>query len=275
MKTLYVTDLDGTLLNTEDKISEFSIEIINNLVAQGMIFTYATARSLNSASIVAKGLSMNIPVIVYNGGAIIHPQTKEVLYSLRFTKDEMSKVQKLIHTHDIAPLVYSYIDGAESISWLENKENEGISHYIYSRKGDKRLNPVKNATELYNGDIFYYTCIGEKVQLLPLYDALKYDGDYTCILQQELYRKEYWCEIMPKKATKANAIEKLKSILNCDKIVSFGDAINDISMFKISDESYAVNNAVAELKEHATAIIGDNNEDSVAKWLLSNARFLQ
>ena len=56
MHTLYVTDLDGTLLNSSDKISQYSIEIINGLVAKGMQFTYATARSLVSASMVAKGL---------------------------------------------------------------------------------------------------------------------------------------------------------------------------------------------------------------------------
>ena len=65
-KILYVSDLDGTLLNTKDRISDYSIETINGLVERGMLFTYATARSLVSASKVAQGLSANIPVIVYN-----------------------------------------------------------------------------------------------------------------------------------------------------------------------------------------------------------------
>lgn len=49
------------------------METINGLVAKGMQFTYATARSLVSASVVAKGLSTTIPVIAYNGALIIHP----------------------------------------------------------------------------------------------------------------------------------------------------------------------------------------------------------
>ena len=56
-RTLYVTDLDGTLLNTHDRISPYSTRTINRLVEEGMLFTYATARSLVSASVVAKGLS--------------------------------------------------------------------------------------------------------------------------------------------------------------------------------------------------------------------------
>ena len=69
-KTLYVSDLDGTLLNRQDRISPESIRIINDLVANGMTFTYATARSLSSASVVTRGLSADIPVIVYNGAFI-------------------------------------------------------------------------------------------------------------------------------------------------------------------------------------------------------------
>ncbi len=72
---------------------------------------------------------------------------------------------------------------------------------------------------------------------------------------------------MPKKATKANAILKIKELWKCDKIISFGDAINDIPMFKISDACYAVENAVPELKELASGIIDSNENDGVVKWL--------
>lgn len=69
-RTLYVTDLDGTLLNRKDRINPESIEIINRLVGDGMLFTYATARSLVSASAVTRGLTTDIPVIIYNGAFI-------------------------------------------------------------------------------------------------------------------------------------------------------------------------------------------------------------
>lgn len=76
---------------------------------------------------------------------------------------------------------------------------------------------------------------------------------------------------MPCRATKAEAIQKLKEMWNCDKVVSFGDAINDIPMFEISDECYAVENAVPELKKAATAVVDSNERDGVAKWLWENA----
>ncbi len=62
MKTLFVSDLDGTLLNTKDKINPQSLEIINSLVEGGVLFTYATARSLVSAAKVTEGLDNTVSV---------------------------------------------------------------------------------------------------------------------------------------------------------------------------------------------------------------------
>ncbi len=267
MSILYVTDLDGTLLNSNDRISQYSIRTINELVAKGMQFTYATARSLVSASVVAQGLSTTIPVIAYNGVLIINPATGEVLSSLSFTEEEAAYVRKTLQAHGAAPLVYSYVDGVERVSYREDRVNEGIQRYLDMRKGDKRFRPLADENGLYQGDIFYFTCIADKEELLPLYEIFANDNRYRCTLQQELYRPEFFLEIMPKKASKAEAIKKLKELWRCDKVVSFGDAINDIPMFEISDECYAVENAVPQLKALATGVIAANDADGVAKWL--------
>ena len=127
--------------------------------------------------------------------------------------------------------------------------------------------PLEGKEGLYDGEPFYYTCIGEKEELMPIYRIFSKNDRFRCTIQQELYRPEYWCEIMPGKATKAEAIKKLKKLWKCDRVVSFGDAINDSPMFEISDECYAVENAVPELKEIATGIIAGNDYDGVAQWL--------
>ena len=55
--------------------------------------------------------------------------------------------------------------------------------------------------------------------------------------------------------------------VNLRVIFCFGDGKNDISIFNVADEGYAVANAEPELIEIATAVIGGNNEDGVARWL--------
>ncbi len=274
MRTLFVTDLDGTLLNRGSRISDFSRKTINGLVEKGLIFTYATARSLASASVVAEGLSTEIPIIAYNGAFIVEPSDGKILLSNFITEEQKGFLKDVFRKNHVSPLVYAYVNGVEKVTWRTALENDGIQRYLSLRKGDKRFQPLseEEADKLYVGDSFYYTCIGDKEELQPVYEALKDSEDFNVLFHQELYRPEYWCEILPKKATKANAIAELKKLWGCEKVVSFGDAVNDIPMFEISDECYAVENAVEELKKLATGVIGSNEDDGVAKWLLDNWR---
>ena len=89
-----------------------------------------------------------------------------------------------------------------------------------------------------------------------------------CILHHDIYSGNQWLEIMPRTSSKSNAIQQLKALLGCEKLVVFGDGKNDIEMFRLADECFAVENAVDELKQIATGIIEGNNADGVAKWLL-------
>ena len=96
MKTLYVSDLDGTLLRQDGTISQFTIQTINDLVEKGLLFSYATARSIVTASRVTKGLSNQIPVILYNGAFIRRPGTNELLASNFFGQEFPSILDDLI-----------------------------------------------------------------------------------------------------------------------------------------------------------------------------------
>ncbi|RAU90953.1 HAD family hydrolase [Paenibacillus sp. YN15] len=267
MATLYVSDLDGTLLNRNHEISAFSAGVIQNLIEKGLPFTYATARSFASARGVAAGITPRLPVIVNNGAFIVDSATGVPMFSAYFQEEEKMAVAGLLDRYRLYPLVYSHQDGAEKVSWIAAEENEGMRYYISQRKGDKRFQPLSSSERLYAGEVFYFTCIGEREKLLPVYEALRDHPHCQCLLQQELYRDEYWCEIMPKPATKANAILKLKEELGCTRVVCFGDGLNDLSMFAIADECYAVANAVEALKAAATGTIGANSEDGVALWL--------
>lgn len=270
-RILYVSDLDGTLLNRKSKISKYTADTINSLIEEGMIFTYATARSLYSALPVTTGLITNIPVIIYNGCAIVNAKTREVLYQQGFTNSQVQDIQEKMKQYSLHPFVYAYINGMEKVTYNKLYVNEGMSYYLSKRVEDPRFMAI-DSDDVYDGEVFYFTCIGTRVELEPLYLAIKDTHDYRVIFHQELYREEYWLEIMPAKATKANAILELKKLLQVDKVVSFGDAINDIAMFSISDTSVAVGNAVSQLKELASEVIESNEEDGVAKWLKKHVK---
>ena len=267
MKKLYVSDLDGTLLNSNGRISNYSVETINNLISKGMIFTYATARSLVSAAPVTKGLTKNLPLIIYNGTFIVNSETGKIIHKNVFNKNQIELVKEIMESNQVRPMVYALINDRERVTVINNDLNEGTKYYLKSHQNDYRINLTDDYNSLYQGDIFYFTVIGEYKDLKPIYEKLKRYDYYNITFQQEIYREEYWLEIMPQSASKASAILKLKNILKCDEVISFGDAINDLPMFAISDQCYAVSNAVEKLKHCATDIILSNDEDGVARWL--------
>lgn len=269
-QTLYVSDLDGTLLRRDETLSSYTINTINALVERGMVFSYATARSLVTASKVTVGLSTKIPVIIYNGSFIKHSGTGETLLTNAFTGAESDGVLDFLLQRGVYPIVYAMIDGVEKFSYCADRESRGTKIFNDTRRGDVRDNPILSPADLYRGEIFHITCIDEEEILAPIYEHFK--DTYQCIFHRDIYSGEQWLEIQPCGATKAQAILALKKLLGCDRVVCFGDGKNDISMFEIADECYAVENADPALKAHAAAIIGSNEQDGVARWLKENFR---
>ncbi len=77
MKTLYVSDLYGTLLRNNERTSSFTNHVINELTEREMIFSYAMARSLITAKKATKGIIAKISLIVYNGAFVVDHATEK------------------------------------------------------------------------------------------------------------------------------------------------------------------------------------------------------
>ena len=265
-KILYVSDLDGTLLTSEQTLSEYTAKTVNSLSEQGLMFSYATARSYATSSIVASGLCGSLPVIVYNGTFILENGSKKRLLENYFSHGEASEILDVLHENGVHPIVYAYINGEEKFSYVPHESTEG---FLNIRRGDGRDNPT-DACNLLCGEVFHFSCIDLPERLYPAYEKLS--QKYPCVYYKEQYSGDMWLEIHPIGATKANAVVRLKEMLGCDKVVCFGDGKNDIPMFMASEECYAMANASDELKSIATAVIDSNDNDGVAKWLADNAK---
>lgn len=265
MKTLYVSDLDGTLLRSEQRTSDYTNQVINALTEKGVFFSYATARSFHTARKVTKGMEAHFPLIVYNGAFIVENGTGRILQAVYFQEDEAREILAALLQQGVQPIVYSVTEGKEQMRYIRAKMHPEASAFMDTRKGDLRDTPVMEEGQLMQGNVFYFTCIEEAEKLQPLYEIFR--EKYRCVYARDIYSDAQWLEIMPKEASKANAIGRLKKMLGCENVVAFGDGLNDVDMFEMADEGYAVENAAPELKEKATAVIGSNNEDGVARYL--------
>ncbi len=269
MSTLYLTDLDGTLLDRQSRIPEESVRTLNALVEKGLLLSVATARSWTSAEKVIRQLDLRAPLILYNGACLFDVREKKRIWSVGFSLEEKRELAALFERLALSPMVYALQEGRETVSWRRDLENTGVRAYLAKRPGDPRLRPLgpEDGEKLHKGDVFYFSCIGERGRLQPLYEAVKDDERFFCIFHRELYQDDYWCEIMPAEASKAKAALRLKKMLGCERMVCFGDAINDLPLFKVCDEAYAVENAVEELKRAATGVIPSNERGGVARFL--------
>ncbi len=266
MPALFLSDLDGTLLTPDQRISAQTSEIIAPLLQQGMRFSYATARSVHTAQKVTAGLDLLVPVIVYNGAFIVDPRTKAILSSCHFRREEARRIWQCLMDAGVQPIVYCLESGRERFLYRPDRVSPETRAFLDSRRGDPRDTPVQTDEDLLRGETFYFTCIGDPAQLAPIYETFR--SVCQCMFQRDIYSGAQWLEIMPAQATKAHAARRLADMLGCERIVAFGDSLNDLPLFEMADERYAVANAALALKARATAVIGSNEEDGVARFLL-------
>lgn len=271
MNTLFVSDLDGTLLTKNECVSAYSVEHINSLIDRGLPFTFATARSVHGAKGALQGLKIQLPAVFYNGALIYDIVQNRTLTYHCFDDALKQELLSKLEEFDITPLVFGAVPDRERVVWLEGKESPSMQRYLAWRKGDKRLTAAHSKEELLNGYVFTFKCVGPGEKMERAWNVLKYDPRIICIYHKETYQEDYWIDISVRSATKANGVRYLKEHFGCEKLVCFGDSSNDSDMFDVCDEKYAVMNADSWLKEKATGVIGYCEEDGVAKWLDENA----
>lgn len=266
--TLFVSDLDGTLLDSNARLSEHSRDLLNSLIERGLRFTYATARSHTSALPTVAGLSLREPVLAYNGALMVSPDGKQVYHATALWYEEIRDVLGALMAGGYYPLVHTLTAGKNRVAWLAGKETAGIRQYVADRAGDKRLHSVESLDTLFAGDILNLSIIGEQEWVAEAYRVVEGHPLLALYLQQDTYHpEEYWLEIQHRDATKAEGIRKLQQKLSLPRVACFGDNHNDLPMFQAADASYAVSNAVPELKAAATDVIGPNTGDGVARFL--------
>jgi len=241
MKTLFISDLDGTLLNSNAEVSENTFRIINNLIAKGIYFTVATARSERSAIPMTENININVPMILMNGTVIYSPDN--IKYH-SIPEKSVSEISSLYNKHHLKGTIFEMINSKlivhENIS-IENKEN-----------------PI------------YITANNNYDILLPLERDIDKLDNISHTFYEDTYTKKWFLEIFSDKATKANAVKYLRQEYNFDRIVCFGDNLNDITMFQESDLRVAVANAKPELKKLADFVTLSNDDNGVAVWLEKN-----
>ena len=237
----------------------------NALTERGVAFTYATARSIESARTIAGGLNLSLPAITRNGCVLADNATGKHLEKALFTEEEIALLKTLLPELPEFGFVSCFIGEEMYKTYLPGKHTPGFRKYVDYYADDPRMKAVDSFEGLFIGRPGYVTLIDEKERIRPVYERVRQYDCWETLFQKDTYWDEYWVEICPRNCTKAKAILKMKEAYGFRKLVVFGDSVNDLSMFRVADEAYAVEKALDELKAAATEVIGSNDDDAVAK----------
>lgn len=271
-KTLFISDLDGTLLNSECKISKKTAEIINSLSEKGLHFTVATARTSETVRLLTKELNITAPVILMNGVAIYDLKKEKYISYEVFPKEEQAEFFRILKNYRSWGFLYT-ISQNRLEAYYVNLETPNAFEFMEERrkKFGKKFTQVSDFSDCIEKSPVYFSVSHKKEMLEPVYEEIKKLSGFSVEFYRDIYNTDFWyLEVCSKSASKYNAALKLKGALSLEKIVAFGDNLNDLPLFSAADLSLAVENAKEEVKEKADSVIGSNDCDGVALYLLES-----
>ncbi len=269
--TLYVTDMDGTLLDGDSRVSPRSAEIISRLSQRGTLITVATARTPATVDVLLQHTGIKIPAIVMTGAALWDMQRHCYSHTNFIPAEEISRIVGCFNDTGIAPFVYTippgknlqvYHHGAMSRcehKFVDERRHLALKQFHLGLPG--KSSAVDEPTVLFFGmgrlDAVYETA--ERINAVSSCSISRYADIFDPSVGQ--------IEVLAPGVSKAAAIRRLATTLGVDEVVVFGDNLNDLSMMRAADRSIAVANALPEIKAVADEVIGYNTADAVARYI--------
>jgi Cof subfamily protein (haloacid dehalogenase superfamily) len=254
-----VSDLDGTLLNPQHRISAYTKSIFQELHSQNYLLIVATGRHhLDAMAIID---TLEVPVyLVSSNGARVHSPEKEELFAFDLKSDVVKAALNVEIDPEITVVLFK-----ENV-WQTNRMNEKLNAYQADLKYLPELVDYKTLEDFSAIKIFFSHDDHEK--LVTLKEAvLEQSSDEL----HHAFSLPTCLEFMDKSVNKAAAIEKVLERVgfSLEEVVSFGDGFNDVEMLSLTGKGLIMGNAPALLKETLPhlEVIKTNAEDGVANYI--------
>lgn len=259
MYKLVISDLDGTLLNAEHKISEYSKGIIEEINKKGIHFFIATGRHHYDVFKTKKELGLSNTYSISCNGARVHGPSGELLIAHDIDDRVANEILSIPLDKEINFSVFTqdkiYI--FDEKEWIHYEDKKDFPVEFVDKNSYIAKSPIK---------WFYH---GESHEKLVKLDEIIKNGWGQHV--DTMFSLETCLEIMPKNISKGYAIKEIAKLEGIDtkNIIAFGDGFNDFEMLSVVGKGCIMENASEKLKKALPnhEIIGKNTEDSVAKYL--------
>ncbi len=273
MKTLYASDLDGTLLQPGAVLSDFSRAALARLTSQGILFTAATARTPATVVDILRSTGVNAPGALMNGVLSFDFDANKISSAETLDAQTKAHIIACAQRNSAVSMLYTLSGGAIKV-FYRSDESELTRGFVEARNKTpyKTWQKVESYSEVENSEIIYIAAIGSKQELSALEGDIKKATSLKAVLYREVNYTDVWVfEAFSAAASKSKAIRRSAEKLGADRIVAFGDNLNDLPLFSGADVRVAVANAVPEIIAAADFVCEANTADGVVKWIAADA----
>ena len=268
-KTLYLSDLDGTLLNKDAELSQYTKDALNRMVANGLCFSVATARTAATALKILDGVRWSVPLVLMNGVLIFDTADKRYIQVLSLGAATVAAVLAVFNRLDATGLMYQ-LSNNEQATYYESLDHKPLRDFVEERKAryNKSFQQASSFGDIPPEGIVYFVLLDSHDRIQLAYEALSEVPGICRFMYKDIYSPDTWdLEILSNKASKQNAAVFLRETYGFERVVGFGDGINDLPLFAACDVKVAVENADPEVRAAADYICDTNNNDGVVKWI--------
>lgn len=260
MYRVVASDLDGTLLTPDHRVSPFTAETLHLLTEQGVRFIFATGRHHVDVARIRDNLGIDAYMVTSNG-ARVHNTAGELVFKHDLPAEIARNLMLLAHNNpDIITNVYQGDEWCidRDVEWLaEFHEETGFCCRIVD------MAMVENHQDI--AKVFY---LGKHEQLLALEEAINARfGDRVNVS----FSLPECLEVMAGGVSKGHALEQILPLkgLTLQECIAFGDGMNDVEMLSMVGKGCVMQNAHQRLKDTLPEceVIGENSDEAVAHYL--------
>lgn len=239
-QTLFITDLDGTLLPETKLISQEDFDAIQRFRKAGGDFAIATGRTLQATERYLKLLRPNMPIILFNGAAIYDPKTEKMLDTTTLTLDSVEITKAVLE---------AFPDVSAEILRADGTYVPRMTPYEQEHLEICQVEPIISPLEEVPSGEWLKVLFAIAPERMPELIAFFQKNAWDCADFVQSEKRFY--EMLPKGVTKGSALRKYRKLCHMEnyRMIAAGDFDNDIDMLKEADISACPSNAQSCVKE--------------------------
>lgn len=253
---LLISDVDGTLVTKDKRLTPASVDAVRELRARGIQFSVTSSRPPFGMRMLREPLNLDLPMGAFNGSSIVDPD---------LSVEEQQTIPRHAVTTSLALFARYGVD-----VWIFTNQH-WIIHRDDGRYVAHEQKTIATAPLLVKDDTPYLDGACKIVGVSADFELLaRCETELQAALGRDAHAarsQNYYLDVTPPGHDKGTFVTAMVKRLNISPqaVATIGDMSNDLPMFRASGLSFAMGNATDAVKAQATRVTASNEDDGFAK----------